>query len=122
MAHFAIAHVMRLRDGLYAVRSAEYPACEGHDLQVWTAREQFRRALCEHVSHMIQDGELPSLYLSLEEAELELPQQCRTQIEAPDRLPKTFDYAMIVEVELAADDAERFAAIRIGKLLPETLL
>jgi hypothetical protein len=29
---------------------------------------------------------------------------------------------MIVEVDLAAADAERLAAIRIGKLLPETRL
>jgi hypothetical protein len=122
MPHFVIAHVMRLRDGLYAVRSAEYPACEGHDVQVWTAREQFRRALCEHVTYMLQEGELPLLYLSLQEAELMLPEQCRTQIEAPDRLPKTFDYAVIVEVDLPADDAERFAAIRIGELLPATQL
>jgi hypothetical protein len=122
MPHFAIAQVMRLRDGLYAVRSAEYPACEGHDVQVWTAREQFRRALSEHVSDMLQQGELPSLYLSLQEAELMLPEHCRMQIEAPDRLPKTFDYAVIVEVDLPADDAERFAAIRISELLPATQL
>jgi hypothetical protein len=44
------------------------------------------------------------------------------QIEAPDRLPKTYDYAVIVEVDLAAADAERFAAIRIDELLPETRL
>ena len=122
MTHFAIAHVMRLRDGLYAVRSAEYPACEGHDLQVWPAREQFRQALSEHVRQMIQEGEMPSLYLSLEEAEQALRAQCRTQIEATDRLPKTFDYAVIVELDLSADEAERLAAIRIGKLLPETQL
>jgi hypothetical protein len=122
MTHFAIAHVLRLRDGLYAVRSAEFPACEGHDLQVWPAREQFCRALSELVRQMIQQGEMPSLYLSLEEAEQALRAQCSTQIEAADRLPKTFDYAVIVEVDLAADDAERLAALRIGALLPETQL
>ena len=122
MAHFAIAHVMRLRDGLYAVRSAEFPACEGRDVAVWAAREQFRQALSEQVRQMIQEGEMPSLYLSLEEAEQALRAQCRTQIEAPDRMPKTFDYTVIVELDLSADEAERLAAIRIGKLLPETQL
>jgi hypothetical protein len=122
MAHFSIAHMLRLRDGMYAVRSADYPSCEGHDLQAWAAREQFRHALNEHVRQMIQDGEAPPLYLSLEEAEEDLREHCKMQIEAPDRLPKTFDYAVIVEVDLAAEDAERFAAIRIGELLPETRL
>jgi hypothetical protein len=69
---------------------------------------------------MIHEGEVPSLYLSLEEAEADFGERCKLQVEAPDRLPQTFDYAMIVEVDLAAEDAERFAAIRIGKLLPET--
>jgi hypothetical protein len=122
MAHFSIAHVLRLRNGMFAVRSAEYPSCEGHDLQVWPAREQYRQALSEHVRQMIQEGELPSLYLSLEEAQEVMSEHCKLQIEAADRLPKTHDYAVIVEVNLAAEDAERFAAIRIGQLLPETRL
>lgn len=120
MAHFSIAHVVRLRDGMFAVRSAEYPTCEGCDTQMWPAREQYRQALSEHVRDMIQQGEMPSLCLSLEEAESILSEHCKTQIPAPDRLPKTYDYAVIVEVNLPPDDAERFAAIRIGKLLPET--
>jgi hypothetical protein len=122
MAHFSIAHVVRLRDGTYAVRSAAYPSCEGRDLQAWAARQQFRQALTEHIRQMIREGEVPPLYLSLEEAEEDLREHCKIQIEAPDRLPKTFDYAVIVEVDLAAEDAERFAAIRIGELLPETRL
>jgi hypothetical protein len=122
MAHFSIAHVLRLRDGMYAVRSAEYPSCEGLDAEIWPAREQFRQALSEHVRQMIRDGEMPSLYLSLEEAEAIFGEHCRTQIPAPDRLPKTYDYAVIVEVDLPADDAERLAAIRIGKFLPDTQL
>jgi hypothetical protein len=122
MAHFAIAHVMRLRDGLYAVRSAEFPGCEGRDVAVWPARAQFREALSGHVGAMIRDGEMPALFPSLEEAEAVLGEHCKVQIEAPDRLPKTFDYTVIVEVELAPDDAERFAALRIGKLLPESQL
>ena len=122
MAHFSIACILRLRDGTYAVRSAAYPTCEGRGLQAWAAREQFRRALTEHVRQMIQDGEVPPLYLSLEEAEEDLRTHCKLQIEAPDRLPKSYDYAVIVQVDLAAEDAERFAAIRIGELLPETRL
>jgi hypothetical protein len=120
MAHFSIAHILRLRDGTFAVRSPAYPACEGHDLDAWAAREQFRAALSEQVRQMIQDGEAPPLYLSMEEAGEDLSVHCKMQIEAPDRLPKTYDYAVIVEVDLAAEDAERFAAIRIGELLPET--
>ena len=122
MTHFSIAHIVRTKDGMFAVRSADYPSCEGSDAQMWPAREQFRHALSEHVLHMIQQGEVPELYLSLQEAESSLPAHCKTQIEAADRLPKTYDYAVIVEVDLPADDAERFAAIRIGKLLPETRL
>jgi len=118
MAHFSIGHVVRLSDGMFAVRSAEYPGCEGRDPQMWPAREQFRQALSEEVRHAIREGELPPLYLSLEEAQAGLGEHCKTQIEAPDRLPKTFDYAMIVEVNLAPEEAERFAAIRVGKLLP----
>ncbi len=122
MAHFSIAHVLQRRDGMYAVRSTEYPACEGSDIALWTAREQFRQALCEHVAQMILVGEMPSLYSSLEEAESGLSAQCRIQIPDPERLPKTYDYAMIVEVNLCPDDAERLAALRIGKLLPESRL
>jgi hypothetical protein len=121
MAHFSIGHVLRLRDGTYAVRSAAYPSCEGYDPQIWEAREQFRQALSEHVRQIIQQGEVPSaLYLSLEEAESSFSEHCKREIEAPDRLPKTFDYVTIVELDLPAEDAERFAAIRIGQLLPET--
>jgi hypothetical protein len=122
MAHFSIAHVLRLRDGMYAVRSAEYPSCEGLDAEIWPAREQFRQALSEHVCHMIRHGEVPSLYLSLEEAEAIFGEHCKMQIPAPDRLPKTYDYAVIVEVDLPPDDAERLAAIRLDRLIPATRL
>jgi hypothetical protein len=120
MAHFSIAHVLRLRDGTYAVRSLDYPACEGHDMDAWAAREEFRAALSEQVRQMIQDGEVPPLYLSLEEAGEDLRLHCKMQVEAADRLPNTHDYAVIVEVDLAAEEAERFAAMRIGELLPAT--
>ena len=49
MAHFSIAHIVRLRDGTYAVLSADYPQCEGRDIQAWPAREKFRSALSEQV-------------------------------------------------------------------------
>ena len=120
MAYFSIAHVLRRQDGMYAVRSAEHPACDGCGVSVWPAREQFRLALSEQVGQMIRQGEVPSLYLSLEEAQSSLSEHCKIQIPAADRLPGTYDYAMIVEVDLAADAAERFATLRIGKLLPET--
>jgi hypothetical protein len=119
MAHFAIAHVMRLRDGLYAVRSAEFPACEGRDVALWPARAQFRQALSEQVGAMIREGEMPPLFPSLEEAEAVLGEHCKLQIEAPDRMPKTYDYTVIVEVDLTPEDAERLAALRIGMLLPQ---
>jgi hypothetical protein len=120
MAHFSIAHVVRLRDGTFAVRSPDYPACEAHNMNSWAARDQFRAALSAQVRQMIQDGEVPPLCLSLEEAEEDLSRHCQVQVEAPDRLPKTYDYAVIVEVDLAAEEAERFAASRVGELLPES--
>jgi ABC-type arginine transport system ATPase subunit len=122
MAHFSIAHVLRLRDGMFAVRSAEYPSCEGHDFQMWPAREQFRQALSERVRHMIQQGELPPLCASLAEAQSSLAEHCKIQLPAADRLPKTYDYAVIVPLDLSPDDAERFAAARAGKLIPEPQL
>ncbi len=123
MPHFSIAHVVRLRDGMFAVRSLEYPECEGRDVQMWPAREKFRAALCEQVRGMIEHGEMPpSLYGSLEEAGSGLSLHCGKQIEAADRQPKTFDYAVIVEIDLPPVEAERLAAIRVGKLLPESRL
>ena len=122
MAHFSIGHIVRLRDGMFAVRSADYPACEGRDQQVWPAREQFRQALSARVRQAIQRGEAPPLFLTLQDAVASLPAHCKNQLEAPDRQPNTFDYAVIVEVELAAEEAERFISLRIGKLLPEQRL
>jgi hypothetical protein len=123
MAHFSIAHVLRLRDGMFAVRSADYPECEGRDVQVWPAREKFRAALTEQVSSMIEQGELPpALYLSLEEAQSKLGAQCRMQLAAEDRRPHTFDYAVLVDLDLAPPEAERLATLRVGKLLPESRL
>ena len=120
MTHFAIAHVLRLRDGLYAVRSAEFPGCEGRDLELWPAREQFRQALSEHVG-ADDPGRRDAVPCSLRwrRRKQAWARIAGSQIEAEDRMPKTYDYAVIVEVDLAPDDAERLAALRIGKLLPQ---
>jgi hypothetical protein len=120
MTHFSIAHVLRLRDGMFAVRSAEFPSCQGHDFQMWAAREQYRQALSERVREMIQNGEIPSLCVSLADAEASLAEHCKIELPAEDRLAKTYDYAVIVDLDLAPEDAERFALARSRKLLPET--
>jgi hypothetical protein len=123
MAHFSIAHVLRLRDGMYAVRSADYPQCEGRDVQVWPAREKFRTALSEQVTGMIEQGELPpALYPTLDEAQSKLGVHCRMQLESEDRQPNTSDYAVIVDLDLPSIEAERLTALRVGKLLPESRL
>ena len=123
MAHYSIAHVVRLRDGMFAVRSADYLECEGRDVQVWPASEKFRAALAEQVCGMIEEGELPpALYPSLDEAQSKLAAQCRMQLAAEDRRPNTFDYAVLVELDLAPAEAERLASLRVGRLLPESRL
>jgi hypothetical protein len=119
MAHYSIGHVVRLRDGMFSVRSTDYPACEGRDLQMWPAQEQFREALTLRARAAIAKGEMPPLYLSVEEARVHLPAHCQKQVDSPDRQPKSYDYVVIVEIDLPAEDAERFASIRAGKLLPE---
>ena len=113
MSHFSIAHVVRLRDGTFAVRSTEFPSCEGRDIQMWPAREKFRAALSEHVREMIEHGEMPRLYPSLGDAEAKFGEHCRQQIPAEDRMPNSFDYATIVDLQLPPDDADRLAALRI---------
>ena len=123
MAHFSIAHIVRLRDGTYAVLSADYPQCEGRDIQAWPAREKFRAALSEQVHALIGEGELPpGLCLSLEEAQAAFDAQCRTPLEVEDRQPQTSDYAVIVDFDLSAAEAERFAKMRAHSRLPESRL
>jgi hypothetical protein len=112
MLLYAVAHQMRLSDGSYAVRSAQYPGCEGRSPQPWLARREFQRALCERVSNMIQEGKIPTLYHSLEEVKSIFAGHCRMQIVAEDRLPTTFDYGVIELVSLSADAAEHLAAMR----------
>jgi hypothetical protein len=44
------------------------------------------------------------------------------QLAAEDRQPNTFDYAVIVDLDLPTVEAERLTALRVGKLLPESRL
>ena len=107
MVFLALAYVIRLRDGTYAVRSSDYPDCEGRSSQGWPAREQFRRVLADRVRQMIDQGEIPVLYESLDQVAPIFQSHCRKQIPAPDRLPKTNDYGVIEPVELSPEVAER---------------
>jgi hypothetical protein len=69
MLLFAVAHLLRLRDGTYAVRSTEHPECEGRSVDAWPAREQFRRTLAARAEQLVEKGEEPALYYSPEEVE-----------------------------------------------------
>ena len=111
MLWYALANQIRLRDGTYAVRSADYPECEGRSPQGWAAREEFRRALGDRVRQMIEEGDVPILYRSLDEVAPIFKFHCRKQIPAPDRLPKTFDLGVIEQVILSDDVAARFASM-----------
>ena len=105
MVFLALAYVIRLRDGTYAVRSSDYPDCEGRSSQGWPAREQFRRVLADRVRQMIDQGEIP--VQSLDQVAPIFQSHCRRQIPAPDRLPNTNDYGVIEPVELSPEVAER---------------
>jgi hypothetical protein len=110
MLLFALAHHLHLMDGTYAIRSEDYPGCEGRGTESRAAREQFRRALAERVCQMIEKGEVPILYYSTAELASIFPMHCGKQIPAPDRLPGTFDYALIERVELSDKAAARLAS------------
>jgi hypothetical protein len=107
MVFLALAYVIHLRDGTYAVRSLDYPGCEGRSSQGWPAREQFRHILSGRVRQMIDLGEIPMLYESLDQVAPIFQSHCRKQIPAPDRLPKTNDYGVIEPVELSPEVVER---------------
>lgn len=62
MLLFAVAHAVRLQDGIYAIRSPEFPGCEARNARVELAREQFGDVLRERLLQMIEAGEVPSLY------------------------------------------------------------
>ena len=111
MMLFAVAHLLRLCDGTYAVRSTDYPGCEGQDQQVWSAREQFRRAVDKRVEEMLERDQRPTLYWSADEIKPIFAAHCRIQIPAPDRMPNTFDVGLIEPVMLSAASAQRLEAI-----------
>ena len=112
MILFSVAHLLRLHDGSYAVRSTDYPGCEGRAQQVWPAREQFRCALDERVEEMLKRGDTPRLHRSAEEIEPFFAAHCALQIPAPDRMPNTFDVGLIEPVTLSTSAAERLETIR----------
>ena len=107
MVFLALAYVIRLRDGTYAVRSLDYPHCEGRSSQGWPARERFRRIVGDCIRQMIHRGEIPMLYESLDQVTPIFQSHCRKQIPAPDRLPNTNDYGVIEPVELSPKVAEQ---------------
>src|SRR5579864_7413520 len=112
MLLFALAHLLKLSDGAFAVRSADYPDCEGRNPEMWPARQQFRLALSERVQTMIDDGSLPNLYESLAEVKPIFPAHCNRRLLAPDRLPNSFDWGLIEFVELNSDYAKRLSTLR----------
>jgi hypothetical protein len=115
MMLFAVAHLLRLCDGSWAVRSTDYPGCEGRDQQIWPARERFRRALDQCVAEMLERGGRPRLYSPAEEIEPFFAAHCAVQIPAPDRMPNTFDVGLIEPVMLSTASAERLEAIRTSQ-------
>jgi len=60
---------------------------------------------------MIEQGDVPILYRSLDEVAPIFKSHCRKQIPAPDRLPNTFGLGVIEEVSLSDDVATRFASM-----------
>jgi DNA-binding TFAR19-related protein (PDSD5 family) len=106
MLLFAVAHAVRLQDGIYAIRSPEFPGCEARNARVELAREQFDDVLRERLLQMIEAGEVPSLY-TYEELGSSFAGRCAVQISAPDRMPGTFDRVMAVRAKLPPEAAER---------------
>jgi hypothetical protein len=97
-------HALQLEDGTYAVRSPEFPECEGRDGEVERAREQFGVALRQRVLQMIEAGTRPSLY-RYDELEARFAARCVMQISAPDRAAGSFDRVMPIRVHLPAEAA-----------------
>lgn len=122
---FVLAYLVRLRDGTYAVRSPDYPGCEGRDPEPWPAREHFRRAISDRIHEMIEQSEVPVLYRSHYEIKPIFLSHCKTEIPAPDRLPNTYDYGVIEHVALSPEGAERLTAMLAApsrRLLPTNAL
>src|SRR5215813_1163758 len=120
MRVFVVGHMLRLRDGTIAVRSLEYPECEGRDPNKWPAREQFRRAVGVRVHAMLEQGFMPSVCCSNKELTSVFSAQCKIGIEAADRLPNGFDYTVIEGVTLSPDAAERLIRMRADRGSPDT--
>jgi len=112
MLLFAVAHVVQLEDGSYAVRSSEFAGCEARGAHVEVAREQFGDALRERLLEMIEAGEAPPLY-SFEELGPSFADRCTVQIPAPDRMPGTFDRVIAVRAKLPPEAAQRLGTIRV---------
>jgi len=107
MLLFAVAHGLHLLDGLYAVRSPEFPGCEARHARIEVAREQFADVLRERLLKMHETGEVRGLY-TYEELGSSFAARCTTQIPAPDRMPGSFDRVMAVRAKLPPGVAERF--------------
>src|SRR5262252_5214807 len=110
MWYAALAQLLRLQDGSFAVRSADYPECEGRSTEAWTARVAFRRSLADRVQELIALGQVPKLYRS-PELQAAFPSHCRLQIPASDRAPNTFDFGVIEPVKLSSDAEHRLASL-----------
>ena len=113
MQLFALAHALQLRDGTFVVRSPDVPGCETQNFRIEAARQAFGEALSARLLQMMEAGEAPTLY-SFEELESSYAVRCRRQIEAPDRMPGSFDRVMAIRAKLPPEAAERLAAMRVS--------
>ena len=102
MLLLAIAYRLRLDDGSFVFRSLDYPGIEGRSVDAWRAREQFRRSLSDTADRMIEQGQLPTLYDSLEDVNIRLDAQRDAQFDAPNRLAKSFIDGAIIPTELSS--------------------
>jgi len=114
MVLFAVAHAVQLDDGMYAVRSPEFPGCEARNARVELAREEFGDTLREHVLRMLEAGEIPRLY-PYEELEPNFAVRCTVQIPAPDRMPGTLDRVMAVRAKLSPEAAQRLKTLATAR-------
>jgi DNA-binding TFAR19-related protein (PDSD5 family) len=110
MLLFAVAHAVQLQDGIYAVRSPEFPDCEARHARIELAREQFGDVLRERLLRMIESGEVAALY-TYEELGSSFAARCTMQLPAPDRMPGSFDRVMAVRAKLPPGAAERLRPI-----------
>ena len=113
MVLFAVAHALRLEDGMYAVRSPEFPGCEARNARIELAREQFGETLRERLLEMIEAGEVPPLY-TYEELAPSFMGCCAAQMPAEDRMPGSFDRVMAVRAKLPPDAAEGLKTLRVA--------